>query len=283
MFAAVSVCSRSVCTVRSVATLANRREFAITAVTCADDHKRWSGVETHDDYRVVLVRRGRFRRRADGVVTDVDRTQGYLGMPGQEENFAHPHGGDTCTAVHLPTESWPILGGDAVPPRTTCVYVDARLELAHRRFLAVATDRDVDYAVAEELIRLLAATLGRAAIESPPVTALVPGTDRALVSAAREAIGSDHPASNTLLSLAGLLDVSPYQLSRAFSRELGVSLTRYRNRVRVGRVLDRLEAGQDSLSPLAAELRFADQAHLCRTVREHLGCTPTALRRLLRG
>jgi AraC-like DNA-binding protein len=78
-----------------------------------------------------------------------------------------------------------------------------------------------------------------------------------------------------------LLGVSPYRLSRAFTRELGVSLTRYRNRMRVARALDRLEQGELRLAALAADLGFADQAHLCRTMREHLGHTPTALRRLL--
>jgi AraC-like DNA-binding protein len=29
------------------------------------------------------------------------------------------------------------------------------------------------------------------------------------------------------------------------------------------------------------DLGFADQAHLCRTMRAHLGHTPTAVRRLL--
>lgn len=83
------------------------------------------------------------------------------------------------------------------------------------------------------------------------------------------------------MSLAELLAVSPYQLSRAFTRELGVSLTHYRNRVRVGRALDRLEDGEASLAGLAADLGFADQAHLTRTIRDHVGHTPTALRRLL--
>jgi AraC-like DNA-binding protein len=49
----------------------------------------------------------------------------------------------------------------------------------------------------------------------------------------------------------------------------------------VARALDRLETGEPSLAVLAADLGFADQAHLCRTMREHLGHTPTALRRLL--
>jgi transcriptional regulator GlxA family with amidase domain len=75
--------------------------------------------------------------------------------------------------------------------------------------------------------------------------------------------------------------VSPYRLSRVFPREIGVSVTRYRNRVRVGRAMERLQQGERSLALLAADLGFADQAHLTRTVREHVGSTPAALRRVL--
>ena len=51
--------------------------------------------------------------------------------------------------------------------------------------------------------------------------------------------------------------------------------------MRVSRALDQIEAGRTDGARLAAELGFADQAHLCRTVREHVGHTPTALRALL--
>ncbi|WP_241961998.1 helix-turn-helix domain-containing protein [Rhodococcus opacus] len=54
--------------------------------------------------------------------------------------------------------------------------------------------------------------------------------------------------------------MSPFALSRAFSAVMGVSLT---------------------LAGLAADLGFSDQAHMTRTMRAHLGETPTALRTLL--
>lgn len=103
------------------------------------------------------------------------------------------------------------------------------------------------------------------------------------MAAARAAILDGHPAAAGLVPLAGLLRVSPYRLSRAFTREMSVSVTRYRNGVRVRRALDRLRGGERDLAGLAADLGFADQAHLCRTVREHVGQPPTALRRLLGG
>jgi AraC-like DNA-binding protein len=267
--------------VRSFVNLAAQPDFTVTAVTCQDDHKRWSEVESQGDYRVVLVRRGRFRRRTAGVPAEVDPSLAYVGVPGEEEHFAHPAGGDLCTSVSLTPALWRGLAGDAARITRSTVYVDPRLDLTHRRFLAAASAGDVDYALTERLMNLLGRIIEQVVTGPTPVVASPSKTDHALVAAARGAIGEGHPAANGLLPLAELLGVSPYRLSRAFTRELGVSLTRYRNRVRLGRALDRLENGEPSLGALAADLGFADQAHLCRTVKEQLGHTPTALRRLL--
>ena len=253
----------------------------MTAVTCHDDHKTWSPAECHSSFRVVIVREGRFRRRTGGVGADLDPTVAYVGVPDEEEHFAHPAGGDVCTSVNLTADLWRAVAGDTRRVSTPTIYVDAAFDLAHRRVLAAAETGDVDYALAEQLLSLTRATVTRAVAEPTPAAATARHTDGPLVAAARAAIGDNHPAAGGLLSLAGLLGVSPYRLSRAFTRELGVSLTRYRNRVRVARVLDRLEAGEAQLGVLAADLGFADQAHLCRTVRAHVGHTPTALRRLL--
>lgn len=128
---------------------------------------------------------------------------------------------------------------------------------------------------------LLATAVSQVVSAPTRLGARAPRSEAALVAAARQAMSDGHPASDGLLPLAELLGVSPYSLSRSFTREMGVSVTRYRNRVRIGRALDRLEGGEGSLGALVADLGFADQAHLCRTMRQHLGHTPTALRRLL--
>jgi AraC-like DNA-binding protein len=267
--------------VLSAVALATRPEFTVTAVACREDQTRWSPAEARGDYRVVLVRRGRFHRAASGRSAELDPTLGYIGVPHQEERFAHPAGGDLCTAVSLAPTLWRTLTGDGPDPVTSTVYVDARLELAHRRLHAAASAGDVDFALAEHLLHLLALTLERVAAAWAPVELPTHSADRACAAAAREAIAADHPASHGLLPLARLLGVSPYRLSRAFTGELGVSLTRYRNRVRVSRALQRLEDGERNLAALAADLGFADQAHLCRTIRAQLDHTPTALRCLL--
>ncbi|WP_410876043.1 helix-turn-helix domain-containing protein [Nocardia sp. A7] len=248
--------------------LAARPDFTLSTVTCRADHTRWSTPEACGEHRLVLVRRGTFRRRADGVDADLDPTLGYLGAPGEEERFAHPAGGDVCTSVSITPEFWD------VPMAARAVYIDARVELTHRRLLDAAAVGDIDYALTEELLRLVAAATGRSTPRSHPA-------DQTMVTAARQAILTGVSEAAGLRSLAGLLKVSPYRLSRVFSQHMGVSLTHYRNRVRVGQALHRLTDGETDLADLAADLGFADQPHLTRTVREHLGHTPAALRRLI--
>jgi AraC-like DNA-binding protein len=262
--------ARTVRDVLSVAELAARPDFTVSSVVCREHHRGWSDAEVPREHRLVLVRSGRFRRSSAQGPTDVDPTVAYLSQPGVEEQFAHPVGGDVCTSIAIAPARWEVLCTEVA---RSSFYVDARVDLAHRRLLATAKQGDPDYALAEQLLGLLAATVGRLPAG--------PATDRTLVAAAREAILSGHPAAERLFSLADHLRVSPYRLSRAFPREVGVSLTRYRNRVRVGRAMERLEQGEQRLAALAADLGFADQAHLTRTVREHLGHTPAALRRVL--
>lgn len=118
---------------------------------------------------------------------------------------------------------------------------------------------------------------------SPPgVDSGRPGTAllrRRLVADTRERLAA--APWRTLADVAGELAVSPHHLSRVFSAATGVSLTRYRNRVRVRLVLERLAAGETSLAGLAADLGFADHAHLVRTVRTQTGSTPSEPRRVL--
>ncbi|MEV0719469.1 hypothetical protein [Asanoa sp. NPDC050611] len=121
--------------------------FAVRTVTCTDDHARWSPAEARGGHTLVLPRRGRFRRLVDGVAVDLDPTVGYVTLPGGEERFAHPSGGDVCTAISMSAALWHDVAGDRRP--RAAVYVDARLDLAHRRLLRAAGDR------AEELVTLL--------------------------------------------------------------------------------------------------------------------------------
>lgn len=259
-----------------------RPDFSVTVWNCSGEDDAASEPGPALDGRFVLVRAGCFRRHGPDGPVEHDATLGYLAEPGEREQFTHPHGGDVCTSVQLSAEGWWQLAGEPRRTGPAAVYVDARLELTHRWLLRNGQN-DPDYQGAEQLVQLIGSAL-RSAARRPLPVADTPSraSERRLVTQARDAIRHDDDAAVGLFPLAAALGVSPYRLSRAFSTELGVSVTRYRNRVRVGRALDHLHSGQSTMADVAATLGFADQAHFCRTLREQTGCTPTAIRRELR-
>ncbi|MGK5550945.1 helix-turn-helix domain-containing protein [Actinomadura kijaniata] len=254
--------------------VAESPEFSVVSVRCAGGHSGWSPPEPADQHQVVLVRSGRFRLRAEGWGSVIEPATGYLQHPGDEMRYAHPAGGDACTAVSFAPHFWN-EATDGHPAAALPVRVDGRIELAHRGMLR--SSADASFALAEHLVGLLAEILRQTAV---PVRG-PGGRGRVLADQAREALLADHPAAAGLVPLARLLGVTPSHLSRVFRRETGVTLSRYRNRLRVTRALDRLEEGADDLAALAAELGFSDQAHLTRTMRAELGRTPAVVRRLL--
>jgi AraC-like DNA-binding protein len=243
--------------VLSKACIAESAGFRLEDVRCACGRSSWSPPEEAVSYTIVFVRRGSFRRRVAGVESVLDPTTAYFERPGDEQQVAHPaDGGDACTQLTLPPDY--VEEGPPPEPRFTRPHVD----LAQRLLLRSADETEfVDLAIA-----IADQVLDRAA--SKP--------QRGFVSTAREAIANDPTLD--LDALSRIAAVSPHYLSRTFRAETGETVSRYRNRVRVRLVLERIAEGEESLARLAAELGFADQAHLTRVVREELQRTPSRLR-----
>jgi AraC-like DNA-binding protein len=147
------------------------------------------------------------------------------------------------------------------------VYTSPAAELQHRTLLN-ASDPDV----ALEAVTALIDTLLAAPPPRPPAAAR-----RRLVDGARETLAAS-PAA-TLTELADGLAVSPHHLSRVFRGHTGETVSRYRNRVRVRCALERIRDGEPSLARLAADLGFADHAHLTRAVVRETGAPPSRFRR----
>src|SRR5438067_13620035 len=105
----------------TAAPLLARPEFEVHAVACKAHHRHWSAPECRDDYRIVLVRRGQYRRDADGTTTDLDPTVGYPGVPGDQDRAAHPAGRDHGS----PTLLQPRLSHTAASDRAGAIYVHA--------------------------------------------------------------------------------------------------------------------------------------------------------------
>jgi len=229
--------------------------FRLEDVRCGCGRSAWSEPEEAGAYTVVFVRRGCFRRRVDGVEHVVDSATAYFERPGEEQQIAHPaDGGDACTQLTLPPEY--VLDGPEP------YFTDAEADLA-QRLLLHAGDGDE---FAEDAVALADRLLQRPA----------PVRTRDFVDRAREAIAADPTLG--LQELARSASVSPHHLSRVFRAVTGETVSRYRNRIRVRIALERMAEGEDSLARLAAELGFADQAHLSRVVRGELGRTPSKVR-----
>ncbi len=243
-------------------------DFGVHVVACAERHQRWSAPELSGTAGIVLPRRGMFRLLSDGQGQTADPTTGYLQTPGREQRFAHPAGGDLCTYITVREPLWEAVVGTEV--LAAPVHVDGRVELAHR--LLLRTEYDAADAVERLVHTLTAATRPRGPAARPGHADLA---DRA-----RQAILADDPESADLVRLARALSVSPSHLSRTFHGHVGMTVSRYRNRTRVSRVLARFEEGETDLARLALAVGFADQAHLSRAVRAELGDSPGRLRRL---
>jgi AraC-like DNA-binding protein len=264
-------------------TLAEAPDFHVRRVVVRDEAPEWSEAEVTGRFAVVLIRAGAFRMRSMGREALITPALGYFQAPGDEQRFAYDHGdGDVATSVALSEGLWQGLAGDSAGRTQRWLHVDGRLELAHHLLARETRGDDAGFAVAEALLDLVATAVRRQAATTPAADRLRPGgRARQLADAARDAIAAGHPAARGLVPLARLLHSSPFHLSRVFREQQGVSLTQYRNRVRISRALERIDGGERDLAGLALDLGFADQAHLSRTMKQVAGDTPGRVRELL--
>jgi AraC-like DNA-binding protein len=212
----------------------------------------------------------------------VDPTCAYFETPTRVQRVAHARdGGERCTGIELSPELLASVYGGSLDVPVAPVYTSAEVDLAHRRLLARAYRASEPLDVEEDVVTVVAGVL--AGVDERRVAAGRPATAalrRRIVDAARELIVADPRIA--LVALARRLAVSPHHLSRVFVAETGETISRYRNRVRTRLAMERIADGEASLARIAAELSFADHAHLTRVVRREVGRTPSDLRDLLR-
>jgi AraC-like DNA-binding protein len=269
--------------VNAVTEIAAGGGVSVARVSIRAETPRWSEPEASPGYRLVFVRRGIFRARVGGHVLLAEPAVAYAGGPGVEQSIAHRVGADdACTAVTL---SAALMSG-LLPrerPLGTSVPVTGDVAVAHRLLVARACLGADSLELAERAIRLASALL---APRSPAAAAARRPATRAarlkLAESARELLAAD-PSLSGLAVIARRVGCSPHHLSRVFHAETGVTLTRYRTRLRILEALEAIEAGEPDLAALAARLGFADHAHLTRTMRQECGRAPRELRRLLAG
>jgi AraC-like DNA-binding protein len=245
----------------------NTADVRVWDVGCSHPPVAWAQTELATRSALVFARRGVFRRRGRHGEDVIEPGVAYLQTAGEEDEFAHPHGGDACTAIRVSDELLASLIAEPVLPAGV-IATTAREDLALR------TLRGEDDAVA-----LLASVFSRrvpARVASGrPSTA---AARRALAADAREVLACDPGVG--LVELGRRVGASPHHLSRVFREEVGVPVSSYRRQLRLRRALEGLDG---SLARVAADAGFSDHAHLSREARALLGVTPSALRREVAG
>jgi AraC-like DNA-binding protein len=222
---------------------------------------------------VVLVRRGVFRRRADGLVALVDVATGYLQRPGECQQVAHPAGGDVCTSIGISDELADRFAAAGL------VTVDPEADLLHRLLLTAHPADRSGYAV--DLINaLLPTTTPSPTVALLPVSASLPGAARWTGAARAEAERTEARRADTGQAKARHVKAEIDRVT-AQRAEAGRSAERAgARRVDEVRELLHTEPGRD-LAALAAAVGWSPW-HLSRVFHRETGVRLTVYRNRLR-
>jgi AraC-like DNA-binding protein len=262
--------------------LVSTDDVAVSTTECEAGDGEWRSAPAHNRPAIVLVRIGRFARRVNGRTSMVDATQGYVQEAGDTEAIQHLGDlGHRCTVIAVRPEALPALWRARARLMASEFRTTPQTDLDHRRLLAECR-RGVDEATVSTLAAALVDRLFDSCMRAPRLIRRrgTTAATRRVVDVAREltAAGTSAP---TLEVVAAAANVSPHHLTRTFKDQTGMTMGRYRNRVRVRLALEWIAEGDDDFTRIAQDLGFSDHAHFSRTVMAEVGLQPRALRRLL--
>nr|WP_190394740.1 AraC family transcriptional regulator [Nocardiopsis deserti] len=152
---------------------------------------------------------------------------------------------------------------------------EAARVLATAHVAAENGDRLAASSLARQGLGMLLRSHGRERAAGPTGHAARPEVERARRILADRLVGPP-----TLEELAAGLGIGPFALSRAFRAVHGLPPHAYLNQLRVDRARALLASGRRA-GEVAVEVGFADQPHLTRHFKRHLGVPPAAYQRAL--
>jgi AraC-like DNA-binding protein len=209
-------------------------------------------------------------RAGAGAVIILNPEVVHTGQPGAPEGWAYRV---TYPAADVVAEVATELGAPRGTPYFPTSVLDdpdgARLvRTAHR-----AAERGDALAASSQLRTALAGLLRRHAAQAPPTEPRPAG--RRAVAVARDILHDRLVDPPPLAELAAAVGTRPFSLLRAFRTATGLPPHAYLNQARVRRARVLLD---DGLRPadVAAQVGFADQAHLTRHFKRVVGVPPGA-------
>lgn len=102
-------------------------------------------------------------------------------------------------------------------------------------------------------------------------------THRQLVFEAQKLLLLRYAEPLTLDQIAAILHVSPYHLSRLFRQQVGCTLHRFREQLRLRIAFERLDDYTNNLTRLALDVGYASHSHFTAAFRRAFGLPPTQM------
>jgi AraC-like DNA-binding protein len=247
--------------------------------------RRHYAPHTHDEYAIGVTVAGletmRYRGEtiysAAGSIVVIEPGEAHTGGPARPEGFAYlcVYPGAELLGAATVAEPGPVPAeAHFREPIIDDVGLGGALRQAHRALRLGADLLEGE----SRLLGVLGALIRRHAMHGP-VAAPPPGRADAARIARRVAarLSDELTAPPTLAEMAAELELSRYQLLRAFRDAMGMPPYAWLAQHRVSRARALLEAGHRP-AEAATLVGFADQAHLTRWFRRVLGVTPGAFR-----
>ncbi|HEY7282357.1 MAG TPA: AraC family transcriptional regulator [Actinomycetota bacterium] len=168
-------------------------------------------------------------------------------------------------------------------PGTAAAYL---AHLALLRHLRTRADPD-DLFVQERLYWLVGAAVaelyGSDERAGEPRRAATRAAHAEVVESAKAVLGTRLGERLTLEGVAGLLFVSPFELSRMFRRRTGFSVHGFLVQLRLRAALERVLDSRARLTDIAVDLGFSSPSHFSDSFRRVFGVAPSSARRLARS
>lgn len=103
---------------------------------------------------------------------------------------------------------------------------------------------------------------------------LEPSQDLNIARKVRDFLRSHYQNNISIHQISDHFNITPYHLSRIFSKDIGLPIHKYLNSLRISESQKMLRKGKKS-SHIATQVGFNDHSHFCKQFKKEIGITPT--------
>lgn len=230
----------------------------------------------HEEYQFCLIQTGGGELHYRGARHDTPSTSLFIVHPG-EVHSNHTEIGCSFRSIYVEPELIRGVVSDVAGFKQNLPFFPNPLIYDKEiiaGYLSLHLSRKNDATTLEResaVIEMLTKLFTRYAQEKPRLK--LPGKEHKAVKKAREYITEYQDQNISLKELARLSNLSPFHLTRVFTKEVGMPPHAFQTQARVATAKNLIRGGFP-LSEIAAMTGFADQSHFIRHFKRLLKITP---------